>query len=232
MWRSADAVIAISFAVRDWLIEQMSLPAGLIRTIHYGIEADEFASKEVEDVRAHAMVGSIGRLEGRKGHDCLIRAMPTVLREVPNAQLRIAGNDPWGYGVTLERLISSLGLEGCVQLVGFRDDVKTFLEEIDVFAFASRSEGFGQVVIEAMAAGRPVVVSRVTPLTEIVVDGETGYVAPGDVPEAFGQAMARLLTNPDEARRMGRRGRARVRESFSARRMAAATYDVYQALAR
>jgi glycosyltransferase involved in cell wall biosynthesis len=97
--------------------------------------------------------------------------MPAVLHKVPNASLLIAGHAPWGYGPTLQALITELGLGERVQLVGFQDDVPAFLSGVDVFAFASRAEGFGQVLLEAMAAGRPVVASKLAPHTEIVVDG-------------------------------------------------------------
>jgi glycosyltransferase involved in cell wall biosynthesis len=154
--------------------------------------------------------------------------MPTILREIPGACLHIAGHDLLGYGRTLEALIDKIGLDGCVRLVGFKRDVPSFMHALDVFAFASRTEGFGQVVIEAMAAGKPVVASRIPPLTEIVVDRETGLLAEPDNPEAFAQGITWLLSHPDEAQEMGRRGLERVQNHFSAERMAAETLALYE----
>jgi len=159
--------------------------------------------------------------------------MPLVRRAVPGTtRLVIAGSDVWGYRATLQRLVGDLGLDGVVELCGFQSDTPSFLKGLDVFAFASRSEGFGQVLIEAMAAGKPVVASRISPLTEIVVEGETGLLAEPDDPEAFARAILWLLTHPEEARRMGTRGRVRAQEFFSAGRMAAEMLALYEAVAR
>ncbi|OGP66151.1 MAG: hypothetical protein A2170_00725 [Deltaproteobacteria bacterium RBG_13_53_10] len=117
-----------------------------------------------------------------------------------------------------------------VRLVGFESDVRSFLHSIDVFAFASTSEGFGQVVIEAMAAGKPVLVSKIPPLTEIVVDGESGLLVDHDNPKAFAEAIIWLLKNKEEARRIGEQGAKRVTEVFSAERMAQKTFQLYKTL--
>jgi glycosyltransferase involved in cell wall biosynthesis len=233
LWRRADAIIAISHAVKDWLIQERRVPADNVTVIHYGIEPQRFAqpqptSDEQSSAHRQAVVGTIGRLEPRKGHEYLIRAMPDVLRWVPQATLRVAGHDPWGYGSTLQAVVAELGVEAQVRLVGFISDVPAFLHALDVFALASRSEGFGQVVIEAMAAGKPVVASRIAPLTEIVVDGDTGLLVEPENPKAFAEAIVWLLTHPDAAQRMGRRGQERVRQHFSAEQMAAKTLALYQ----
>jgi glycosyltransferase involved in cell wall biosynthesis len=156
--------------------------------------------------------------------------MPAVFQQIPNAHLLICGHDPWGYGRTLQALIAELHLNGQVRLVGFQDDVPSFLHALDVFAFASHSEGFGQVVIEAMAAGKPVVASKIPPLTEIVVDGETGLLVEPDDPMAFAHAIAWLLTFPEEAKQMGRGGQERVMHQFSAEVMAEKTLSLYRML--
>jgi glycosyltransferase involved in cell wall biosynthesis len=129
----------------------------------------------------------------------------------------------------LKGLTAQLGLGEHVRFLGFQDDVPSFLHALDVFAFASRSEGFGQVVIEAMAAGKPVVVSRIAPLTEIVVDGESGLWAESESPESFAEKIIWLFSHPEEARAMGRRGKERVYTLFSASRMVEETVCVYEA---
>src|SRR5262249_11896597 len=156
------------------------------------------------------------RLEVGKGFDCLIQAMSVVRSHVPRALLMIAGHDPCGYGQTLQTLIHGLQLNDQVKLVGFLDDIPSFLHALDVFAFASRSEGFGQVVIEAMAAGRPIVASKIPSLTEIVVDRETGLLIEPDDSNAFARALVWLVTHLEEAKEMGRRGQKRVSKQFSA----------------
>ena len=154
------------------------------------------------------------------------------MQRVPHARLLIAGHDPWGYGATLRRLIDRLGLGEKVRLVGFQNDIVAFLSALDVFAITSSSEGFGQVVVEAMAAAKPVVASKIAPLTEIIGDGETGLlVEPGD-PTAFADAIVALLKNPIERERMGLRGRERVKKFFTAERMARQTLALYEEMER
>ena len=234
LWRRADIMLCISHAVREWLVGR-GVPQDKARVIHYGIEPEKFSEPRVNlreqwGLNDNAVVGSIGRLEPRKGHDLLIQAMPELCMRVPSARLLIAGHDPCGYGVTLRRLIDRLGLGEKLQLVGFQTDVVSFLNALDVFAFASSSEGFGQVVIEAMAAGKPVITSKIAPLTEIVADGETGLLVESGSPQSFASAIAQLLIDPMERHRMGARGRERVTKCFTAERMTQETLLLYENL--
>ena len=234
LWRRADIMLCISHAVREWLVGR-GVPQDKARVIHYGIEPEKFSEPRVNlreqwGLNDNAVVGSIGRLEPRKGHDLLIQAMPELCMRVPSARLLIAGHDPCGYGVTLRRLIDRLGLGEKLRLVGFQTDVVSFLNALDVFAFASSSEGFGQVVIEAMAAGKPVITSKIAPLTEIVADGETGLLVESGSPQSFASAIAKLLIDPMERHRMGARGRERVTKCFTAERMTQETLLLYENL--
>lgn len=235
VWRRADTQVAISKAVKDWLVKERHIPPERVAVIHYGIDMEPFVHPDSNlrhplRLDGRALLGSMGRLEPVKGHESLIQAMPAILKQVPNASLIIAGHDAAGYGKVLQAMIDERKLNGQVQLVGFQRDVPSFLHALDVFALASRSEGFGQVVVEAMAAGKPVVASRIPSLTEIIVDGETGLLAEPDNPKAFAHAIASLLSNPEERGRMGRRGQERVRHRFSADRMAAETVSLYRTL--
>jgi glycosyltransferase involved in cell wall biosynthesis len=235
VWRRADVLIAISHRVRDWLVTTMGIDASRVRVVHYGIDIDQFehvpTSAGAGESEDRCLIGSMARLEPRKGHDVLIRAMPSVLQAVPTASMVIAGNDPLGYGRELEAIVRACGLEGRVRLAGYRDDVPAFMRELAIFAFASQAEGFGQVVVEAMAAGRPVVASRIAPITEIVTDGETGFLVPPERPDEFARAIISLLRDPVTARRMGERGLARARAMFAVDRMARETLAVYEAVA-
>lgn len=232
LWRRADGLIAISQAVKDWLVMEWCIPAEDVTVIHYGIDAERFgmqqrASGSRADRHRGRVIGSIGRLEPRKGHEHLIRAMPQILQQVPQASLRIAGHDAWGYRRVLQGMIAELGLARNVQLLGFQDDVPAFLRTLDVFALASHSEGFGQVTIEAMAAARPVVASRIPPLTEIVLEGETGLLMEPENPKAFAEAIGWLLRHPRQAEAMGEYGQERVWSYFAAERMATQALALY-----
>jgi glycosyltransferase involved in cell wall biosynthesis len=236
LWQRADSLIAISQAVKDWLMKEWHIPPEQVVVINYGIEVDSFSVPQVDERNAAAdrnkrrAIGTIGRLEARKGHETLIRAMPEILQRLPDASLQIAGHDPWDYGQMLQAVIDNLGLERQVQLLGFRDDVPAFLHGLDVFALASHSEGFGQVIIEAMAAGKPVVASRIATFTEIVLEGETGFLVESKNPKAFADAICWLLTHPREAQQMGKCGQERIRCHFSAERMAEQTLSLYHEL--
>jgi glycosyltransferase involved in cell wall biosynthesis len=237
IWRRADRVVAISHAVKDWLVEERCLPREKVTVIHYGLEPERFAQPKADlragwNVNGDAIVGSLGRLEPRKGHDCLIQAMRAALERNPNLRLFIGGHDPLGYGSDLQALIDRLRLNGHVKLLGAQNDVPSFFNALNVFAFASRSEGFGQVIIEAMAAGKPVLASKIPPITEIVRDGETGILVNPDEPQAFADAITWLVTHPEQAQQMGKRGQERVYKYFSARRMADETVSLYQGLVR
>ncbi|MFA0784180.1 glycosyltransferase family 4 protein [Fervidibacter sacchari] len=233
IWRRANRIIAISEAVRNWLVQGCGLVPDRVQVIYYGIELERWISP-FQDLRSEwglngkFLVGTVGRLEPVKGHDILIQAMPSIVQQFPQVMLLIAGHDPWGYGSVLQNLASRLNTEKHIRFLGFQNDIPSFLHAIDVFAFASRSEGFGQVVIEAMAAGKPVVVSRIAPLTEIVTDGETGFYAEPENPESFAEKILWLLSHREEAQTMGKRGQEIVRRRFSAEIMTSVVLAIYQ----
>ncbi len=236
VWRRADRLIAASEAVRDWLAVDRRIPRERIDVVRYGIEAARFA-RPSRDLRREwgldkgIVIGSAARLEPRKGHEDLIRAIPAILAAFPGAVLLIAGHDLEGYRPTLERLIGSLSLQEHVRLVGFQRDIVSFLYALDLFVFASRSEGFGQIVIEAMASGRPVVAARAGAIRELVVEGETGLLVDLASPAAIAGAVISLLGQPSRMRTMGLRGVDRVRRRFDAARMTAEILDVYNDVA-
>jgi glycosyltransferase involved in cell wall biosynthesis len=235
-WRQCDAVIAISHAVKSWLTRDMGVASEKVRVIHYGIEVERFEGcgnrGGVTGSNGHHVIGAIGRLEPRKGHECLIRALPAIRKQVGPVELHIAGNDPWKYGRTLRELAATLGVADEVKFLGFTADIARFLQGVDVFAFASRSEGFGQVVIEAMASRAPLVASRIEPISEIVTEGESGLLASPDNPAEFAAAIGRLLLSREEALRMGARARQRAQEHFSAARMLVETLELYRQVQR
>lgn len=231
VWARADAIIAISNAVKAWLVGHMRISAEKVRVVPYGIDLKPF-EKSFPFTKADDAfcVGTMGRLDPDKGHDVLIRAMSFIVDRYPHIRLYIAGHDPSGYGAQLRRLIAELGLEEHVRLPGFVQNVPRFMNGLDVFALASRTEGFGQVVIEAMAAGKPVIASGISPFTEIIIDGVTGVLVPPEQPEAFAEAVERLLLSPDTRKEMGVHGRRRVEAHFSAERMTDAVIGVYREL--
>jgi glycosyltransferase involved in cell wall biosynthesis len=175
------------------------------------------------------IVGQVGRLTRQKAPLDLLEAFERLARVRPDAHLVFLGDGP--LRPVLEAGARSAGLEERVHILGMRRDVPQVLRAFDVLALASRWEGLPRVLPQAMAAGLPIVATRVAGVPEAVADGENGWlVEPGDA-DAFGERLLRLAADPGMARRMGEAGRAKV-EEFSADRMARQLERLYERLAR
>ena len=154
--------------------------------------------------------------------------MPLLLERVPNAHAAIAGGgelEPY-----LRELAEELGVMQRVHVLGPRQDVPALMHALDVFAMPSIWEGFGLVLLEAMAAGKPIVASRVATIPEVVVDGETGLLVPAGDAAALADALASLAAHPELARHMGEAGRERLRQRFSIDKMVGDTETLYREL--
>jgi len=174
------------------------------------------------DADTRPLVLSAGRLVSKKGFDTALRALAQVQKQIPDVLLLVAGEGP--ERASLERLARSLNLEAHVRFLGTlsQEQLRRYYSAADVFLMAGRKtpgdvEGFGLVFLEANACGTPVVGARVGGVPDAIRDGETGLLVPPDDPGATAAAVTRLLTNPDLAEEMGKRGRERV--------LAEATWD-------
>jgi len=173
--------------------------------------------------------GSVGRLGEQKSPLALLAAFERVAAACPGAHLVFVGDGP--QREALEAAISRAGLVGRVHLVGLRRDVPELLRAFDAFVLASRWEGLPRVFPQAMAAGLPIVATRVDGAADAVTPGENGWlVEVGDV-AGLAERMAGLADDSTAARRMGEAGRARVDE-FSARRMVDQLEGLYARLSR
>jgi glycosyltransferase involved in cell wall biosynthesis len=182
-----------------------------------GIDLDRFASGTPALPKDGPLVGNVARLAPQKDHATLIEAA----RLVPQAHFAIVGDGE--LRADLERRAEGLP----VLFTGAREDVPDLLASFDVFAFPSLYEGLCVAVIEAQAAGVPVVATPVGGIRETVVDGETGLLVPTRDPQALAAAIRRLLEDPELARRLADEARRRVRECFSERRMVEETLRLY-----
>ena len=172
---------------------------------------------------------TVGRLAGPKDPLTLIRALPAL--EPRPYSLAFIGDGPERGAV--ERELSACAVGHRVALLGDRRDVPELLAAADVFVLSSRSEGAPLSILEAMAAGLPVVASDVGGVGELVVDGETGLLVPPGDPARLAQALARVLDDRALRERLGTAGRARARERFDLGALRAAHLDLYaRALAR
>lgn len=180
------------------------------------------------------VVALIGRIAEWKGQHVFLRAAAAVRLQFPNACFWIIGAPLFGeyeYEQSLHALAEQLGLTDAVTFLGFRDDVARLMPQIDLVVHASiLGEPFGQVVIEGMAAGKPLVATDGGALPEIVVPGETGFLVPMGSAEAMAEAIERLLADPLQARAMGQAGRQRVERLFTISRTARKVEAVYDGL--
>ena len=236
----ADRTICISDAVRRWAVRVAGVPPATARVIRYGIDPTPFQDADPQAARWALGLGPEdrvalcpARLDPQKNHGVLLRAFAGVTRDVPNAKLLLAGGRQLGsqaYVDGLVRLADDLGLEEHVRWLGVRRDMAGLLAAADVVTLASDWEGFGLALLEAMAAGRPVVATRVGGVPEVVADGRTGRLVPPRDCTALQRALDGLLRDPDRARAMGAAGAARARDEFGLERMQRETCAVYAEL--
>jgi glycosyltransferase involved in cell wall biosynthesis len=226
-------IVAISDAVREFHV-RAGLPAEKLVTIHYGLDELPAAESELTPEAAGIppdapLVLAIGRLIEQKDHATLLGAFARVRDDNPAARLTILG---WGrLEEATKARVRELGLEDAVLLPG-RVEPGAWLARADVFAHTSRWEGFGIVLLEAMLSGLPVVATRVSAVPEIVVDGETGILAPVGDEVAIAAALSVLLADPEQRQRLGEAGRVRARAEFSVARMTDRTMALYESADR
>lgn len=233
-WRKANAGIAISEAVRQFMIRVEFAPPSKIRTIHYGLDANTMPT--VPDIRNRLraelglapdvlVVGSVCRLIEQKGLVYALQAFRHIA-DISSAHYVLVGDGPLREALSAQAV--SLGIADRVHFLGWRPDARALYPAFDVFLMPSLWEGFGLVILEAMAARLPVIASRVSALPEIVADGVTGYHSvPGD-PTSIATRLRTLLTDPHQRRAMGEAGYQRLRNEFSNQRMIDRTIELYR----
>lgn len=241
LWPCTGAMtIAISGLVRQHLMDDFHIPAERIRRIYNGIDTDYYAAVPepplLEEHRRRwgipphgRVIGGVGRLaEGKvKGFDLLLVAAYLLQEAVPDVQVLIVGDGP--RRPFLEDVAKRLRIQNRVHFAGGTGDVRAALGLMDLFVFTSRwPEAFGLTIIEAMAAGKPVVATKVGAVPEIIQHGEDGWIVPPNDPSALTQGIEQLLTHRETAERFGSNAQRRVRQMFSLDRMAAEVEAVYQ----
>lgn len=233
--RLSDRVTVNSRAVWQDTLLRDHLPSRKIVLIHNGVETEPFdrADKGSSAVRralqippGHRVAITVANLIPYKGHADLLEAAAAVVARVPQTVFLFAGEDR-GLQASLEQRAASLGILGHVRFLGLRTDIPALLAASDVAVLASHEEGFSNSLLEAMAAGLPVVATCVGGNPEAVVEGETGWLVPPGDPGALADRLADLLENPARARAWGRSARARVERCFSVEKAARLHEDLY-----
>jgi len=234
----SDRTVACSEAVRRYVLERYGLPEAKVVTLRNAIVVPALVDDPVVRARQRAgfgaapadlLIGTLGRLEEpKKGLSFFLRAASLVARQRPQARFVLVGGGP--ARKRLEALAQAAGLTGSTVFAGERRDVAALLPAFDVFVQPSLWEGFGLTLLEAMAAARPVIASRVGGVPEIVRDGRDGLLVPPGDTEALAGAILRVLGDPDLAARLGRAGRERVETSFAIDDLVRDTVALYRGL--
>jgi len=232
-YRFASRIIANSRHTAASLLADPLFSAKTV-TVHNAVDLTQYEATDErrEEFGAvdRALIGFVGHLVPNKGTLTVINAMPRVLSVFPNALLAIVGCAPEGeetYEVDCRDRVRELRLESHVRFTGYRRDVPALMRSFDVFVLPTRTETFGKVVIEAMAAACPVVVSDVGGIPEIVERPELGTLIPPDDSGATAEGIIRYLAEPARARLAGAAGQRHVREHFSLDAMVAKLEAVY-----
>ncbi|WP_166820450.1 glycosyltransferase family 4 protein [Thalassoroseus pseudoceratinae] len=223
---SADRLIANSQNTASLLESQWNIPTDRITVLHPGVDTHRFQPVAKSDDarrelgwRHHTVILTVGRLQRRKGQDMLIRALPMIREAIPNVLYAIVGDGE--ERETLEALADSVGVRDRVQFLGEIDDATMIsaYQQCDLFALPNRAvgrdiEGFGMVLLEAQACGRPVLAGNSGGTAETMKLGETGIVVPCETSEPLAEAVAKLLLDPRTLDEMGAAGREWVTTNF------------------
>nr|WP_231134445.1 glycosyltransferase [Motilibacter deserti] len=209
----ADAHVAVGEGSARRMEDFYALGRGSVRSVPNGVPDVELPARAP---RERLVVGSLGRLDGQKAYDVLLRAAARV----EGVDVEVVGEG--AERERLEALAGELGLQGRVRLPGWSERSRDALAGFDVFCLPSRAEGFPLSIVEAMLAGLPVVATAVGGVPEAVLDGRTGLVVPRDDVDALAGALRALRDDVGLRDRLGKAGRERALAGLTADAMAAA----------
>jgi len=239
-----DKVVAVSDSVEQEILKH-NIPSAKVLIIPNGIDLDRFNSRNRPDSTKREfgidenfkVIGAVGRLSEEKGHGHLLHAAVNVLQKYPNVVFLIVGDGPLRRD--LQEQASQLAqrqpnsrFQSPFIFTGVRNDMPEIYSLMDIFVLPSLTEGLPMVLLEAMAAEKPTVVTRVGAVSKVVENGHCGLlIEPGDI-EGLSGAIIDLLDNPQKAQHLAQKGYERLRNHFSAQRMAEQYIDVYEDVLR
>jgi glycosyltransferase involved in cell wall biosynthesis len=231
-----DHVTIISQAAADRFVRDRIVPPALLEVVPNGVDTERYRAVSAgtrDRLRGSLGLGrefawlAVGRFETAKDYPNMLRAFSRVRAERPDTVLLLVGRG--SLQSETQALATGLGLEGSVRFVGTREDVPAFMTVADGYVMSSAWEGMPMVLLEAAAAGLPIVATRVGGNQEVVQEGASGFLAPPGDDAALGAAMLRLMALPEPERRaMGTRGHDHVRQHYDLARVV----DRYEAAYR
>lgn len=232
--KGTDAVIVVSEAIRKEAQRLKLIPDHRLHAIQNGIRTDRFdvpadQARAVRDglgiTPDQIMVVNVARLAPFKAIHILIQAAAILAPDHPNLRVVIVGDGQ--LRGEMEDLVKRRGVGDVVRFAGVRRDIPQVLAAADIFALSSNCEGLPIAVLEAMAAGLPIVSTAVDGIPEVVLDGQVGLLCPPQDARALADQLRTVIENPELRHKMGEAARVRVNTVFSAQRMAAKTARLY-----
>jgi glycosyltransferase involved in cell wall biosynthesis len=226
-------VITISDGIRQVLLAA-GLPPEKVVCVHSAIDSRPFLAgcdkgwlqQEFGLPPGARTLAVVAQLIKRKGHGVLLEALPGIVQQHPELRVLFFGQGP--LESELQDRINRLGLTDHVRLAGFRSDLERILPCLDLVVHPATLEGLGVSLLQAAAAGLPIVAARAGGIPEAVRDGENGLLVPPGDSRSLGEAVLWILDHPDDARAMGQRGRALVEREFSVPAMVSGNLSVYR----
>jgi glycosyltransferase involved in cell wall biosynthesis len=230
--KHVDAIGAVSEVIAEKLAS-FGVPRERVRVIPNGIDVRAFgavppAGAAMAGTRSRQVLGVVGRLDLQKGFEYLLKAIAGLHHSFPELRLLVIGEGP--DRSRIENLISQLRLGAVVTLLGQRADMPTAYNLIDIFVLPSLNEGLPMALLEAMAASKAIVATRVGAVPKVIADEVTGLlVEPADEP-ALTHAISRLLSDPSLCRQLAQRARAHVERHYTAEAMTGSYREMYTAV--
>jgi len=218
-------MVAVSDDLKQFIVRRAGVAEHRVNVVYNGVDlAGLPPTDQLSAIRADLrldgydhVIGAVGSLYPVKGHIHLIKALPEILRACPKTLLLLVGRGELEQALKAE--VVKRNLDAHVRFLGFRSDVPALLSLFDVFVLPSLSEGLSMALLEAMAAGKPVVATKVGGNSELVLDGDTGFLIDAESPESISNRVVQVLRDKVRAVRMGDRGRRHVHDKFSFRAM-------------
>lgn len=234
--RLSNHVLAVSKEVKRFCIDQEHIDPAKISVVYNGVDFEQLAAgsginpfSKAEWASAPHIVTCVANIRKVKGIDVLMRCAQQVCRELPGTVFLIAGSLYWSdYAEEMSTLARELGIESNIKLLGFVEDPTPLLRMSSAFCMLSRSEGFSNALLEAMACGIPTVVTSVGGNPEAIKDGEDGFLVPSEDHQAAAERLLYLLRNPAKAALMGQAARKIAQTRFSAQTMIKQLIEVYR----
>jgi glycosyltransferase involved in cell wall biosynthesis len=235
----ADRIIAVSREVKESLIRRRGIPEEKIQVIYYGVDLEQFhpngrdsvlAKRREINVRPEEfLIGIVARLEPWKGHRYFIEAFAEVAPRFPHARVILIGDG--SLRSELESMTRQKKLQERISFLGVRNDVAQLVNCLDLFVLPSLpGEGLPNVLLEAMACGKPVIATQVGGVPELVYNNQNGYLAPPGNAKALSETLAQALSNRARLQQLALAGKAAVEKSFSLNQQIAAFQNTFDEL--